>query len=284
MCNEDELFSILRILILCCSVLSLLASILIIVIYVVYKDIQTLSFKILVCISVSDLLRSIALIYPMKWYNIKFLCYLAAIISNCSLTTNAVWSIYIMFIVSQLYSSSYSEPKLYFKTWFIIAFVLSPIFHTLPLITNSYGQNEGICTYKNDDTGLIWRTIQQSLITLVLLIALILYSQIFIKLINLKILTFKEIIFEKGMIYSIIFVVAICLILAYRLSEISLGLCDNFPLAVLSYGLLSLHGFLNFLATFYNRNFRGTLLLIFCCKKSKRSESVDFLDLIRFGD
>lgn len=280
MCNKSELFNISGILVTILSVISLISSLIIISLYFIYKDIRGISMQILMCISITDLFRCIFLIFPSDWYEQENLCQISAIVVESSLTSNAVWSIYIMFILKQLYSYHPDKPKLYFKTWLVIGFVLAQIFQVLPMITDSYGPNQGICTYKNDDVGVIWRTIQQSLVMACITGCLVLYYRIFIKLRRLKILTWKEMVFEKGMSYSIIFFIILFLINIHRFSENYLNYCENYTFSLVSYTALSLHGFLDFSAMFLNKNFRPFILAFFQCKKLEPSISINYLDLL----
>ena len=281
MCNEKDIYLTIEIILFTCSIVTILSSLIIFCIYATYKAIRTESFKILICISISDITRSAIYMIPYSWLTNSTLCTFNAILGNSTITINVIWSIYIIYLLRQFYLYHPETPKIRFRTWFLVAFVGAPCFQLLPLLTSSYGINRGVCTYKSNTVGNIWRSVQEITALICVIIALIVYFKTFLKLNHLKILTWKEIVFEKGMIYCIIYIASLSIIFIYRITEASLNFCDTYILAYISYSVLSLQGFFNLIAIFSNQNFRLYLISFFLCKRISRSESLDYISLLK---
>ena len=139
----------------------------------------------------------------------------------------------------------------------------------MPLITDSYGLNEGTCTYKHDKNGYIWRSVQEFTLILGIIVSLGFYMKIYFKLKKLKIIILREIVFEKGMIYSIITFATLVFLICYRYFEINKSFCDYWILALLSYGFFSLNGVFNFIALLFNKEFRASVYRLMLRKDSR---------------
>ena len=265
MCNEDELYEILEDLIFAFSLLSGVASAVIVALYAVFSELRGPSFRILFFMSATDIVRSIALALPTNWQDIKEVCSAIGLVTNATISVNAIWSVNIFFLLHQIYKHYPDMPQLYDKTWLISAFLIAPILQFLPLLTDSYGKNQGTCTYTRDKNAIIWRSVHYSFIVIMIFFSILLSIRDYYKLHHLKIITVHQVVFEKGMIYSIIFLITMTVIMIYRYTEIGKSFCRVYVLAFFSYSLLSLHGFFNFLALMFNRNFR----LVICSQFTK---------------
>ena len=94
-----------------------------------------------------------------------------------------------------------------------------------------------------------------------MIVALTFYFNIYFKLKKLKILDFQGIVFEKGMIYSIINFINITVLIFFRFLEIFLDFCDIRGIAIFAYCLFTLHGFFNFVALWFNKEFRARVIM-----------------------
>jgi hypothetical protein len=267
MCDQDELYEILQDIVFGCSLASGVASLIIIVLYLVFSELRGPSFKVLLYMSLTDLIRSILLSLPFDWQDNKTYCKIAGLIANATISTNAIWSVSICFMLHQIHVYYPEQPKFYQKTWIVTGFLIAPAFQCLPLLTDSYSKNQFGCTYKNDTTGILWRSFQYSFIVISILASILYYVRDFLRLRHLKIFTVWQVVFEKGMIYSVIFLVIICVISIYRFVEFEKSFCEIYGLSILSYSLLALHGFFNFVAIFFNKNLR---IVIFSLLKKER--------------
>jgi hypothetical protein len=276
MCEEDELFEILKIIVLVCSVVSGIASVVIIALYLGFKELRGPSFRVLLYMSLTDLVRSIFLAFRFLLMDSRIYCKISGLVTNATISVNAVWSVYICFMLRQMFHYFPEKPELYTKTWAFIAFFIVPSIQVFPLLTDSYGENQMVCTYKDNVIGIIWRSCQYSLIFLAIFVSILYYFREFFRYKHLKILTIREVIFEKGMIYSIIYLVTISAICIYRFSEFWRDFCEIYGLSFMSNILVTLHGFLNFLALFNNKNIRKTIFRL-CCRKMERLDSDEII-------
>jgi hypothetical protein len=162
------------------------------------------------------------------------------------------------------------------KTWTICGFILPTVLHLFPLITDSYGFNEGSCTYKDDFYGIIWRAISEFSMFFIVVVAIVGYVKVYK---GFKDFTLRQVVFEKGMIYSILFLVTFVVLILFRFLAFFLGFCKVYPFAFLSYCLVSLNGFLNFLALTANKSFWDELWKIVKLQGAK-SDSFDYFQTI----
>lgn len=257
MCNKNDTLGILSNILFYCSILSGFFCSITILLYFLLKNQRTTLFRVILFMSFADVLRSLDfLLGPYVEIN-KTYCKIFGFMGNFTITFNAIWSYYIVFLLYQIYNKFPKQAKDYLGIWCIFAFIVAPIFQALPLITDSYGRNEGSCTYKRDTNGYIWRSVQEFTLFLGIIISLGFYMRIYLKLKKLKIMILREIVFEKGMIYSIITFTTLAILICYRYFEINKHFCDIWILALLSYCFFSLNGVFNFIALLFNKEFRA---------------------------
>lgn len=259
MCNHDEKIEFLYTFRLILSSLSAISCILILIFIYKYRKYNGPSTKLLMNMSVIDMIRGISFFLLFILKPCPNFCNIYSILIHSTFTSNSIWSLYIVTVLYKIYTKFPEKPKSPLLIWNIFAYIISPVFQILPIFTDSYGYIDGFCGYKNDFYGYMWRSIQIGMVFFIICIEIYLYSWIFIRFRRYKLFTFKELVFEKGMIYSIIYFFIIIATLAYRYFDLILGFCDAFWLAIISFGLLGLHGFFNFLALICNKNFRMLL-------------------------
>ena len=84
MCNEDELYEVLEDLIFSFSLLSGIASAIIIALYAIFSELRGPSFRILFFMSVTDIVRSFVLALPNEWQDIREVCSVIGLVTNPS--------------------------------------------------------------------------------------------------------------------------------------------------------------------------------------------------------
>jgi hypothetical protein len=257
MCNKFSEATSIYYLLIGCSVPSVLGCFLITFIYYYFKDLRGLSLRIVLYIAINDGIRSILYFVPVDRLHDDAFCKAFGYIFSTTFVSNAAWA---MCIAVTLYMSNvkYRENyEYYHKIFFILSYVLIPIIQALPFITDSIGYNDGICTVINTKEGQLWR-IATDYVPMISLnsACFFIYLRIYYVFKHLGVLHINEIMLEKGMIYPVIMCVVITPLLVLRVLELFYSSCQLFELAIISYGLLALHGFFNTLALLANRNIR----------------------------
>lgn len=262
MCNKSEYYFEIYLISLVCSTISALSIIFFFILC--YKaKLEGPSIMILKNMSIIDLIRSFVFLFPYSYSSNFYFCQVFATVVNGALFSNCIWSVFIVITLNQQYSNFPEPPNKSFMIWNIFAFILVPIYQILPILTNSYGFNDGFCTYKEDSLGYIWRFIQEGLILIICVAGVVMNIKLYQKYVGYHFFNFSEYFFEKGMVYSIIYLIITATVLVFRFTEIYVNSCRIKELAVISYSFVALHGFFNVLALFLNRNFREAIRCLF---------------------
>ena len=140
-----------------CSILSLLGSLFIIVLYLTIKSLRIFYAKIIFFIAISELLRSICYLIPCNYITSMTLINIIALVSDSTFLISIVWSAYISITLYKLILSYQEGFKDDYKYWCYFTWVFIPIINVGPIFTNSHGVRGTICTYSFDKVGNIWR-------------------------------------------------------------------------------------------------------------------------------
>jgi hypothetical protein len=154
------------------------------------------------------------------------------------------------------------KPETYLRKWYFCAFIVLPIFQTLPLITDSFGENFGVCSYKNDLGGILWRLVGDSFIFAGIAYTVFGYFKIHLNVKDFNLFSIKQLIFENGLIYSFILIVIVVPAVLLRYIEYFEGFCEVYYYSYIAYISFSLQGFMNFCALLSNRNIRRSIKMI----------------------
>ena len=279
MCNESQILNDYRLILLICSIISGLSSIIIICLFLYVDRLKGLSFKILFFMAISDLLRSVALIINTQITSSSSLCIFIAYVINGTFLMIGIWSVYIIYILFRIYSNFPLETNFYVKTWTCIGFIGAPLFQLIPLSTESYGFNDGSCTYKNDTFGIVWRSVEEISMLVAIVGAVVACYVFHLKKKIFENVKFRDIVFEKGLVYSFIFFITLTAVLLFRYLEMGNDLCDVYPFGYISFIFSASHGFFNFIALVLNKSFRTEITYLMIMKKS-RNESIDIVKKI----
>lgn len=269
MCNEKEIYEIFHYILLTCSVPSVISCLFMIFAYLRIRNLQSSSLRIVFWMSINDLIRNGFYMIPMKYLQNNKVCMVYGVVINTALTNNSVWAMFIVIALYQVMFSYERDVERYFKYAFFTTLIFVPAYNISAISTDSFGLNYGICTFNRSLHGLIWRSVQEGFILATVVVNLVLYGIIYRKQQRFKMLTFKEVIFDKGMIFVLITMITITFLMLFRYVEIGNSICDVYILGIMSSITISLHGFLNFLGVISNSNIRRAIKESFCKASSE---------------
>lgn len=267
MCNESQVLETIHYIFLVTSSISVLACICIILIYYIHGDYRGISLKIVLCMSITDLISSLFYYIPESYLSNNLLCQITAIVTNLCLKVDVAWSMCIVSTLKEVLTNTSFKPEKYLRKWYFLAFFILPIFQTLPLITDGYGKNYGICSYKNNTEGIVWRAVGDLYVFGGIGVTVINYFKIYNKAYEFKSIGIRKLIFDNGLIYSIILIFILVPTVLMRYMETFKSFCDIFYYTYIAYILFSLLGFLNFLALLGNKSIRTSIKMILMRKK-----------------
>lgn len=260
MCNQNELETILYYTLLSCSIPSALGCLFIIYVYFRYSYLRGLSLKIVLWISINDLIRSGAYMIPTRFLSNYTICMTYGIIINVAFTNNVIWAFYIVFSLYRIMFTFIAEEKNYFNHVLFITLTIIPSVHLITIPTNSISIDLAICTFDKNDSGFIFRTSQMSLLLLLTIISIIIYIKIYLRAKKYELLSMSELIFQKGMLLAIITILISSFIMLIRILEFVYGFCHLKVFFIVYYALISLHGLFDLLAVLANDNIRRELI------------------------
>jgi hypothetical protein len=133
--------------------LSLLGSLFIICLFIIFSSIRSYAFKLVVYMSVADAIRSIGYIIPN---NSDALCLAQAVLTNFGSLSGVIWTSIIAFSIYCVVVLE-MEIQSFEKFMILIGFILPFCITMLPFTTSSYGRAEGWCWVKLDQFELVWR-------------------------------------------------------------------------------------------------------------------------------
>lgn len=224
-------------------------------IYIKFKNIRSFSLSIVFYMAIADLIRASFLCIPIYLYKTSYICSIYAYVFSCTYVINACWSFCITFSLYQQTIKFNEIIEKYQKTWLIISFVIIPLLQSGPLFTDSFGYNLWLCDLKDSENNVFWKIFLDYAPVWTSVISVI-YMQIRVYLYLSKVISIslKEIILEKGMIYSIIIIFTFLPISLLRILGFFYDPCQLFGLIVISYAVINLQGFFNFIALLSNQN------------------------------
>lgn len=256
MCDVKEKILLIQIICFSLSTVSVIATILILLFLYKFRQLEGPSVKLLLHMSLVDMIRYIVFYLFFIWGSNSAFCTFYSTTMGAALLSNSIWSLFIAHALSKFYYNFPETHESSLAIWYISAYIISPIIQIPPIFTDSYGIVDGFCVYRHDFYGYLWRGIEQGFVLIIYSIEIFIYMRVFFKFRKFNLFTFKELVFQKGMIYSIIYFFVVFFIILCKFLELYLGYCDIYWLQGFSYGLLSLHGLMNFVALMCNRNFR----------------------------
>jgi len=158
--EQNEVLSAIRII---ASSISMMGSLFIIVMYLAYKDLRKFAFKLVVMLSLCDVILGIGN-YLGDGNQDNILCRIQAFIIQFGSISGVFWTAVIAYSIWEVIlrqpPSSNIEGKL--KKFHIVVWSSSLFLSILPFFTNSYGDADGWCwisKYRNHSSvwGTVWR-------------------------------------------------------------------------------------------------------------------------------
>lgn len=259
MCDEDYALSVTYYVVLSCSILSALCCLVLILAYIKYKNLRSLSMRVVFMMNLNDLARNAVFMIPFESLSDPLICTIYAFVNNLTFVNNAVWAIYLSISLYRVILTYDVNPKTYFNQVLFFVFIVSPLINTGPILTNSYGVNKGMCTVKEYGLGIIWRYAEMGIELLATLLSIIVYIKIYLKARKYEIYTISNLIFQRGMIFALITMTVIVSACTIRFLELEYTFCDLYIYFILYYALISLQGFFNFLGIMANNSIRNAL-------------------------
>lgn len=251
------------------SSLSLISSLSVIISIINKKLYQSFAYKILLYISLNDLIRSAAG-FLEAIHTTDLVCSLAGFLITFTYMSNLLWGTSLSLTLYQIIVLEYSDlSKFHHKSWvFVNSFIIGIIF-IVPVFTNSYIRTEYSCELSQDIYGLIWRygfTYCPSYV--IFSINLYFFIQIFKKVRRIGIISMKVVVFDKGFIYTIVLLIIVSPLCGARIAQLFDDGCRVWLAAFICYSILTIHGFINAIFFFCNKTVRETLMF-------NRNESCD---------
>ena len=140
--------------ILSCSLLSIIGSLFIISIYLYFYRFRILYTKIIFCIAISDLFRALSSIVPCNYISSWAVINLIATINSSSFLITIIWSAYISVALYQKIQEHEESDSNY---WIHVTWISTICLSCLPMITNSHGVTGTTCTVSLEGPGKYWR-------------------------------------------------------------------------------------------------------------------------------
>lgn len=266
------------------SVISIIASLAIIILCCVGQILEGFTQKIIVYMSLNDLIRSFSLIIPIFFEYKGFICKFFGYPIVYTFIANVSWALCITFTLYLAIVKKRKDYEKYMKYWLLFTFPILGLIQAIPYATDSYGFDTGICTLKQDFYGSIWRF---TLLYLPYWTSLLISCWVFIKLNHsLKDIdsqSLKSLIMKRGFIYSLIIFAMILFLSLVRVIQLFNNSCGVQYFSLITDSLLGLHGLLNGIALLFNDNVRNIIKIKFCRQKNKElfitnSSSFSFVD------
>lgn len=231
-----------------CGIFSLLGSFIIILSYFSSYKKKVLSFYLIFNLAIAQFFVTLEFILPISVDNSLVICETLAVLSNSCQLVSLVWITYIAVNIYQAVAGSiffFDKHKVF---WTLVAWVGVPLVNCIPLITGSYNRIGRTCSYSMNFVGDIERLILfyiPAWIMLTLTIAC--YVQIFMKINRFELeITYKRILVRLSL-YPLILGINILLFTFLRLSYYLFETCTTVAIEYISYTIIVLNGFFNFL-------------------------------------
>ena len=230
--------------------LSLLGSLSIISLFIIFKSTRSYAFKLVFYMSFADAIRSIGYILPD---GSDSLCLAQAVLTSFGSLSGVMWTSIIAFSIYSVVVLELENISSYEKFMLLIGYVLPFCTILLPFTTSSYGKAEGWCWLKLDDYEIIWRIVAfYAIVFCVILFNSFMYYKVIQELkIDIGYLratphdiSEKKTIHNRFSYYPLIIIICYTPALIKRLIEASTHK-NYFPLDLVSAFFMSIVGLLN---------------------------------------
>ena len=230
------------------GIFSLLGSFAIILCYFSSYKRKVLSFYLIFNLAIAQFFVTLEFILPISLDSQMVVCKTLAVITNSCQLVSLVWITYIAVNIYQVVTGNvffFDKHKVF---WTLVAWVGVPLVNCIPLITGSYNRIGRTCSFSMDFVGDMERLILFYIPSwIMLLLTIACYIQIFMKINRFELeATYKRILIRLSM-YPLILGINIMLFTFLRLSYYLFEPCTTVLIEFISYTIIALNGFFNFL-------------------------------------
>lgn len=222
----------------------------------VSKIFEEFTSRILIMISLNDFISTISQLLALLDSS-AFLCKMIGFLFNLSFVSNVLWAFYICFSVFQVLIQKYDRRQHIHRIWLFYVCAVTPAVLSLPFITQSYRRVGNLCSLSVDEIGLIWRFCIIYLpewIFSIVSAGLLLKMYLFLRKRNNS--PWKNLVFERGTIYSLIIFIPLTFKTCVRIIQAYENTCSIQYASDVSEVIFSLNGLFNSVAILLNKNVR----------------------------
>ena len=235
------------------------SDIIVIVLCLLPKVMESLTKKIIISIAVNNLLNNLSFLVSI--HSTGGFCIFISYFKSTLLTSGVIWASLISKILYELLVKE-SQPKPYlFKLSCFICYVIIPILFLLPFTTSSYSDIDYYCVgIENNLHGIIWRFVLVYIPCFLIIFQVIFYYFRIYKILK-KSDSFTPLSFlmNRGLTYSFIFLIAFFLLSLARIIQLLNPDCTSTILVVIGVTLIDLQGFFNVCITISRPDVRKSL-------------------------
>lgn len=245
------------------SFLSLVGSSLVIFFILYRKLFRAHAYKILLYISINDIIRAFARLVDYFLMHELLACKITVYISNTVFASNLLWSACLALTIYQIIVLEKTNFEKMHRYWFLSCSVFVSFLYTLPFITDSYVESESLfCEIKQDFVGNLWRFgIIYAPGTAIFVYITVLFCRIYRKIIVIQSQTLRSMVFDRAFIYSLIVAFFFFPLMCLRIIQIFEDSCRVDEAFEFFINFAVLQGFLNSIVFFRTGSIRKLILV-----------------------
>lgn len=254
------------------------SNLLVIALCLIPRVMESNTKKIIISIAINNLLGNLFFILSIN--STGYFCVFVSYFKTSLLPMGVIWAALISKILDDFLIQR-KQPKPYlFKVSSLICYVIIPILFILPFSTNSYAITDYDCSgFKNDVFGIMWRFILMYLpCFLIMMMVFVYYFRIYRFLKTSDSFTTISFLLNRGLIYSILFIVIFFLLSIARIIELFHPTCTSSILVFIGVVLIFLQGLFSLFITLSRQDIRQFLQAFLTNRE--RVESDDYIDQI----
>lgn len=235
------------------------SDIIVIILCLLPRVMESLTKKIIISIAFNNFLNNI--FFLLSIHSTGGFCLFVSYYKSTLIISGVIWAALISKILYEILVKGNQPKPSMFKVSCFISCVVIPILLVLPLITNSYSDTDYDCNgFKKDLNGIIWRFILVYLpCFLIMLQVCYYYYRIYKILKKSDSFTPSSFLLNRGLIYSMIYMIAFFLLSVARIIQIFNPSCTSTILVMIGVILIDLQGFFNVCITISIPDVRQTI-------------------------
>lgn len=267
-----------------CVCVSLMGSTFIVVIFLCFKDLQGITFRLIFYMSIADILNNITYLLPS--YGVT--CTIQAVGNTLFPLSSVLWSSVIAYCLRRIVILEDYLLMRYERYYLLYAYGLPLIALIPPAATGMFGYAQGWCWIKAEGDNYILGSVLRLLCFYVPLWSIILYNLVvyvkIIRKINLEIqfvtedVQVRRSLVRRLVFYPIILIVCYTVVTIKRVIDALNPDEANLTLAITAWIFQCAHGFLNALAYGYSNSIKERLCNL--CGERERFNSVSSDELL----